>query len=631
MTTDYAACQMPPRAPLALRPQTFGTCPHPQSEPGRTSLKDWLLRLAVFGSAGSLTALIAAGIADWLSAGGLSWLETALVALVAVTFFWVSLSVVMVLVALCRLPLGRARGRHPDAARPPLRVALLTPVHNEAPDEVFGNAAAMLDELSARHGPDHFDLFVLSDTRDPDIAALEERAFGFLRGTMTGPSGIYYRRRAQNTDKKVGNITDWLTGWGAAYDAMLVLDADSLMSGGAIRHLTGQLARDPKAGLIQTFPILIEAKTLFGRMQQFSSAVYGWLLADGLALWTQSEGNYWGHNAIIRTRAFAASAHLPHLRRWDGGEDLILSHDFVEAGMLRRAGWTVRFEPRCGGSYEHTPQTLVDYVLRDRRWCHGNLQHLRLLAARGFHPVSRFHLLQGAVAFLLSPAWLVLLAIWVVLAQIRPETPDYFGGGNPLYPQWPVINPADGMAFLVLIYALLLLPRLTSALVVGLAPGTGRLYGSRARFGAMTLAEIALSIVYAPILMVQQSKAVFSVLVGRKAGWQPQRREGVVDSWATLLRFHWLETLCGAGMLVAFGYGVLSYWLIPIALSLVLAVPLSRLSAVNVADSNAGIFRLDSPGDLRAPSVVRRARLERFRMSQHIALSNARPDGIAAE
>ena len=174
---------------------------------------------------------------------------------------------------------------------------------------------------------------------------------------------VHYRRRAENTEKKVGNISDWIENWGAAYDAMVVLDADSLMSASAIRQLAAELAADPDAGLIQSRPMLIGAQTLFGRVQQFSNSVYGWLVAEGLERWSQHEGNYWGHNAIIRTRAFADSARLPHLRCWRGKEHLLLSHDFVEAGMLRRAGWAVRLLPRVVGSYEETPQTLIDLSL----------------------------------------------------------------------------------------------------------------------------------------------------------------------------------------------------------------------------------------------------------------------------
>jgi len=293
-----------------------------------------------------------------------------------------------------RVAIVRSPDSPPKQPAVPSDIALLMPVYNEAAWDVFGNASAMLKELNNDPNGDRYTLFILSDTRKPELAAQEERAFAALQAEFYPKTVVYYRRRADNTDKKVGNIADWIENWGAAYEAMVVLDADSLMSGVAIRELAQALADDPDAGLIQSRPMLIGAQTLFGRVQQFSNSVYGWLSAEGVTSWSQHEGNYWGHNAIIRTRAFADSARLPYLRGRKGTKRLILSHDFVEAGLLRRAGWAVRLLPRVGGSYEETPQTLIDYVLRDRRWCHGNMQHLLLLAARGFHVISRIHLLQ---------------------------------------------------------------------------------------------------------------------------------------------------------------------------------------------------------------------------------------------
>ena len=264
---------------------------------------------------------------------------------------------------------------------------------------------------------------------------------------------------------------DWITGWGAAYEAMLVLDADSLMTGTAINRLADELSTDPAAGLIQSFPMLIGAETVFARLQQFSNIAYGWLLAEGLAKWAKGEGNYWGHNAIIRTRAFAASAGLPHLRARDGSDELIMSHDFVEAGLLRRAGWRVEFLPRVTGSYEETPGTLIDYVLRDQRWCRGNLQHLRLLGTAGLHPVSRFHMFHGAVAYLLSPAWFCLLIFWALLGKdAETNVIRYFNEANPLFPNWPpAMSYIDSAVFLVIMYAMLLTPKLVGAGIIARA------------------------------------------------------------------------------------------------------------------------------------------------------------------
>ncbi|MEM1387164.1 MAG: glucans biosynthesis glucosyltransferase MdoH [Pseudomonadota bacterium] len=609
----YASAYMPPRAPMPMAPQDFAAKPVPRRLEARRRWREQAWRVAAFAPAFGFTALMAVGIGTWLaSEGGVGALEIAVIGLVCFTFLWVSLSVSTVAIGLLRRAIDGSRDAETPTQRgQPLHVALLIPTYNEVPWDVAGNASAMLKDLAGRagsgDGDDRFTLFILSDTRDVDVAAQEEAAFHTLRHTYEGAIDVFYRRRAQNTDKKVGNISDWIENWGADYDAMLVLDADSLMSGAAIEHLARELAADPEAGLIQSFPLLIGSDTLFGRIQQYANGVYGWLLAEGLAAWSQREGNYWGHNAIIRTRAFADSARLPYLR----GRDLILSHDFVEAGMLRRAGWSVRFLPRIAGSFEETPQTLIDYALRDRRWCQGNLQHLRLLTARGFHPISRFHLAQGAAAFLLSPAWFALIAIWSFLGAMPGATANYFSAANPLFPVWPESAPISGAAFLAVIYGMLLAPKLAGIVALATRARIRALYGGTTRFAATAAFEIACSVVYAPILMVQQSVAVIRAVLGRSAGWRPQQRGAARYGWGTTLLFHWVETLGGFGMLAGIFLGSISYWLLPIALSLALAAPLSKLSAVRVSDRRLAPLRLDTLHSLREPRIVASARTER--------------------
>ena len=604
----HIAAHMPPRAPLLMRRQRFDTGPEDALITADAPRRSLAWRIAVFGPAVLGTAALMAGLHSWLNMGGMTWLEWTLLALIGLTFVWVTLSVSTVIAALAGL---LRRPVQSDPCEDALDVALLVPIYNEEPCNVFGNAQAMLDDLARRATQHRFALFILSDTRDPAIAAEEMAAFEALRADVPAGIEVYYRRRAQNTDKKVGNLEDWITGWGAAYEAMLVLDADSLMSGRSLVALADALAADPKAGLVQSFPTLIGAETVFARIQQFSNIAYGWLLAEGLALWAQTEGNYWGHNAIIRTRAFAAAAGLPHL----SGDRLILSHDFVEAGLLRRAGWRVRFLPRLSGSFEETPGTLIDYVLRDRRWCRGNLQHLRLLGTRGLHPVSRFHLFHGAVSYLLSPAWFLLLLAWSLLG-IDAETNviRYFREESPLYPDWPVMTEINSALFLVIMYAVLLTPKLTGAAIIAVHPKAHRIFGGRPRFIAAVLIEVLLSILYAPILMIQQCRAVLRAALTTSEPWSPQRRNADSYPLGTLIRFHWLETVLGVALAAGLFMGLISLWLLPIVVSLTLAIPLSALSSFNLARHAPAGLRMDSPNTLREPAIVTRARLERGRM-----------------
>ena len=297
-----------------------------------------------------------------------------------------------------------ARGWDPlaidlDDERPVLtsRTAILSPIYNEAPGLLRARLHASWLSLRRTGLGDHFDMFVLSDTTNEDIQREEHRQIRGLRRRLGAEARVYYRHRRQNTDRKAGNMADWIRRFGGAYDLMVVLDADSLMEGETLVRLAAAMERHPEVGLIQTTPVVINRHSLFGRIEQFASRMYGPLLARGAAWWSDSQGNYWGHNAILRVKAMArTSAGLPHLpgRKPFGGD--ILSHDFVEAALLRRSGWEVRMAPTLGGSYEECPPTLADMIVRDRRWCQGNLQHVGVLRARGLAWVSRLHLIRGA-------------------------------------------------------------------------------------------------------------------------------------------------------------------------------------------------------------------------------------------
>ncbi|WP_377069679.1 glucans biosynthesis glucosyltransferase MdoH [Roseovarius ramblicola] len=603
---------MPPPAPLAHPVQDLRRAHRDPGAPGwKRERGIWWRRAAAFLPAVATTGGLAWAFADWLSDGGMWWLERVLLALVTATFFWVALSVATATLGLgCHLLRRRGGTR---GAVGPLDVALVVPVYNEQTADVFGNACAMIMALRDAGTAHRFDLYILSDTQDSAIARAERQAFTTLRNALPPELRVWYRRRADNSGRKVGNLRQWVETWGAAHDAMLVLDADSLMSARAITALADEMAADPGAGLIQSAPLVIGSETLFGRMQQFAGGVYGTLLSAGLAGWSGAESNYWGHNAILRTRAFADCAGLPRMPTLTGRRGaLILSHDFVEAALLRRAGWAVRFVPGIEGSYEEPPATLIDYALRDRRWCHGNLQHLRLLGAKGLHIVSRFHLLHGAISYLLSPAWFILLVIWSLLGNGPDSVITYFSADNPLYPVWPEMSGVQSGMILLFMYAMLLAPKAMGALAVLLGEVPVARFGGAGRFAASLLAEIVLSILFAPVMMVQQVVAVLRTVAGIRPIWSPQARKGGDYSAATVLKFHAPETVSGLLLAVGIASGLVSFWLAPIALSLGLAAPLSMLSGRRLR------WLMATPELVSPPGILRRARESRamFRAAQ---------------
>ena len=376
-------------------------------------------RSLVLGGALVLTGLAVYEMYQVLSFHGLTVLELVILTLYVLLVPWVALAFTSSLAGawsvLTRQP------RRTDRPPGPLTTltALLVPTHNEAATAIFANLEAITTSLAATGELARFHLTILSDSNNADAITAEIAAVRDLRVGLGGATRVYYRHRGQNLGLKAGNIGDWVRRYGAPYDHFLVLDADSLMDGPTLVRLVGAMEADPDVGVLQTVPTVVGGTTLFARMQQFGARFYGPVITSGFAWWTGGDGNYWGHNAMIRTRAFAEAAGLPHLagRKPFGGH--VMSHDFVEAALVRRAGWAVRLLPTMTGSYEESPPSLVDLGTRDRRWCQGNMQHLALLRVRGLRPISRLHLLIGIFSYLTSPLWLLFL----LLGCWRPSRP----------------------------------------------------------------------------------------------------------------------------------------------------------------------------------------------------------------
>lgn len=485
-----------------------------------------------------LTGLLSLAIVTAFAYSLTQWTLLAVVALplVLINALWISGGAVTALLGLMQPKLSTKS--LPDRSAPKGRTAILVTLCGEDPGPVADYLHQLAGDLAKQNlAHENARLFVLSDTSDVDAIEKEERAFGELIAS----DHVSYRRRARNVGRKPGNIADWLQRHGADYDYMMVLDADSRMSARRVRQMTWQLETRPHTGLIQAGIALIPGRSGFGRHQRNSSRLLSRNFGRGFAAWSGRSGNYWGHNAIMRVAAFRAAAELPHLSgRAPFGGDL-LSHDFVEAAWIRRAGWAVELEPELVGSAEDAPQTLEAFHRRDRRWCQGNLQHLRLLAEPGLHPVSRFHLISGIFSYLAAPVWLLLVAL-VSSGAVS------LAGALPL----------------ALVATALLLPKVC-ALIDGLArskTAKRRVVIARAWF-----AELGLSSLLAPLIMVRQAASVGSVLLGNDCGWKTGRHRawrfpsGSIEA-AVGLGFAALAILMG---------NVAALWLAPVVLPLVCA------------------------------------------------------------
>jgi membrane glycosyltransferase len=464
----------------------------------------------------------------------------------------------------------------------------------------------MYESVSQSGYGSRFDWFVLSDTTSPSIWIAEEKCFLRLREDA-GAQNIFYRHRLENTARKSGNIEDWVKRFGAAYDHMIILDADSLMTGDTIVRLVSAMESHPGVALIQTLPIIVNARTLFARLQQFSGRLYGPLVAAGVAWWHGSEGNYWGHNAIIRVRAFAQDAGLPHLpgRKPFGGH--ILSHDFVEAALMRRARWAIRMVPALGGSFEECPPSLLDFAARDRRWCQGNLQHLAVLPARGLHWVSRLHLLTGIGTYLTAPLWLLFLVFGILISlQAHFVRPEYFPKGFSLFPKWPAEDPILAAWVFVGTMGLLIVPKLLAFILLVIRTPSRRQFGGGLVVFLGLLIETFLSGLIAPVMMIFQSAAMGEILLGRDAGWQVQRRDGGGWSREELTRKCAAPTLFGVGMAAsAFAVSLpLLLWMTPVILGLLLSIPIAMLTS-KASNPNSRLFR--TPEERTPPQILVRA------------------------
>jgi len=561
------------------------------------------IRIFVFGLTALLTALGTWGMYQVISPVDVTWLQLVFAAIFALTFTWISFACASAIVGFCIL-LRKDTVSVPLAPQSRMgRTALVMPVYNEDPASIFAALERMGRGLVWQGAQRHFDIFVLSDTRKDDIASQEEERFLALRQSFLGELGVYYRRREQNLHRKAGNIADFVCNWGAAYDHMIVLDADSEMSGELLVTLARAMAADPGAGIIQTLPLLRNRWTPYARMTQFAGRVYGPVVAAGLAAWHGRDGNYWGHNAIIRTRAFAEAAGLPELKGRKPFGGLILSHDFIEAALMRRAGWAVYMLPQLAGSYEETPPSLMDFAARDRRWAQGNLQHSKLVGTRGLCWVSRVHLIQGIMSYLASPLWLMLLTAGMGLAFIAHYTePNYFPDGFSLFPAWPVFDPELALRLLVVTAVVLYLPKLLGIILALRDRELRQGCGGAAGLLKSVAAEVGLSMLLSPIMMLVQSRFVLDIMIGRDSGWNTQNRNDAAVPFAIALRRHAFHSLVGValGILAVSISWATFFWFLPIMTGLILAPLISWASSMPSLGRwlwQANVFRIPGESD----------------------------------
>jgi membrane glycosyltransferase len=472
----------------------------------------------------------------------------------------------------------RVRRSRPSATRAPKsgtasRTAVVMVIRHEEIPRVLAGIRVTFWTLADSGPLGPYTLFVLSDSTDRGVAQTEEDAIRALARELGAAGRIVYRRRATNEGRKNGNLADFCARWGRQFDYMVVLDADSLLDGRTIRELVRRMDVAPRVGILQAATRPVNRESLFARIQQFAAGLYAPLITDGLDFWLGKAAPYWGHNAIIRLAPFMRHCRLPRLPGPApfGGE--ILSHDFVEGALMRRAGWEVRLAPDLDGSYEEIPANVIAYAARDRRWCQGNFQHLRLIGMPGLSMTSRLTFVVGALGYLCAPAWTLLLLF--LSLHLRPSLADV---GD--------VESSDGqrlsaLLLLAAVLTFLFVPKVLAIVRVAARPGGMQSMGGARAVLLSLVGESVFAALLTPIQLVFHTQFVVAILLRRAVGWSAQERRDSDTTFVQAVRAHGGHTAAAVvlGVIAYFIDPRLPQWLLPSIAGLALSIPISILSS----------------------------------------------------
>ncbi len=519
---------------------------------------------------------------------GLNLFEAGILACFVMTIPWIAIgfwnSVIGVTLALGGRGVEKTSpfmARVDDRAPIDTRTALIMPIYNEDPGRVFDHIERILASLDDTGAARHFEFFLLSDTNKPEIAAEEEQRFAELSKRDPRPGRLHYRRRQDNVGQKAGNVRDFCERWGEDFDFMVVLDADSIMTGGTLLHMVRVMQANERLGILQTLIAGLPARSAFARIFQFGMRQGMRTYTMGSAWWLGEDGPYWGHNAIIRVAPFIAHCELPILpgRAPLGGR--ILSHDQVEAAMIRRGGYEVRVLPAELGSYEENPPTILDFIKRDLRWCQGNMQYFQLLRMPGLLPMGRLQLVLAILMYASSLFWLGFLTLSLGQAVIFGLGADPGEIAPLLGTYWGSIDAGAGLAFFVVMMGMTFTPKLLGIVEIMVQRTKRRSYGGSGRLMISALVEFVFSVLIAPIMAVVHSIFIIGLMFGRCVTWEAQDRDGHQIGWREAASAFWPQTLAGLGWtaaLAATAPSVLPF-ASPILVPLTFAIPFALITS----------------------------------------------------
>ena len=448
-----------------------------------------------------------------------------------------------------------------------IKTAIFMTLRNEDPARAVRRLRIIKDSVDATGEGRAFSYFVLSDTNKPDVAAAEEAAIAAWKASDPDAARITYRRRTDNTGFKAGNVRDFCDRWGKDYEVMLPLDADSLMSGETIVRLVRMMQAHPRIGILQSLVVGMPSSSAFARIFQFGMRHGMRSYTMGQAWWVGDCGPFWGHNAVVRMKPFIEGCELPMLPGKPPLGGHVLSHDQVEATLMRRAGYEVRVLPAEMGSWEENPPTMLDFAQRDVRWCQGNMQYIKLLDLPGLHAMSRFQLVWAILMFVGIPAWTLMIALLPIAAWEGQRIADY---------------PVGLAIFLyVLFFTMYLMPKIAGLIDAVLTKGGVARYGGPLRFGVATALELVFSFLQGAVSTIRTSIFMIGLAFGKSVIWGGQSRDAYGISWATAVRTLWPQTLfgvivCGALWFIA---PAVLWWSLPLTAGYLVAIPFAVLTA----------------------------------------------------
>lgn len=539
------------------------------------------------------------------------------------SFFWQLIIVVPFMILLFWLEIGfftallgffvLSRQQKEEKQAPPGNIfpantttAILLPIYNEDVAYVYAGLKSIYQSLQQENIEQHFEFYILSDSDSASYQLKEGAAWIKLCEELGAHGRIHYRHRKHRVKKKSGNIMDFCRRWGNLHPYMIVLDADSLMSGKTLAQLVSMMEQNPKVGLIQAPLYSTGIHSLFARSQQFVNRLYGPVFFAGLYYWWQGESQYWGHNVIIRTQAFMQHCDLPKLNEEGslGGE--ILSHDFVEAALLNRAGWETWLAFELDGSFERPPPTLTDSLKRDRRWCQGNLQHWHIIWSRHIPHLQRFLLLGGIMSYVSSLVWLIWLLALSIVSILYRETPLISGN-------------QETISLLVITIVLLFVYKLFGILHA-LKAGKSKQFGDKYNLFMGVVAETAISILVAPVKMFYYSRFILEILTGKRINWSSQQRTDHQLEWSSTSKEYAWITIIGLiwGIVLAIFNTQTFLWMLPVLAGLVFSIPLTVLSSPEY--SKSALFT--TPDDTSPSDILKRFEGNYLHLQRYTCLSS---------